>query len=108
MEPISTSWYDIGITLNISIKDREVIKSDLSLSVNAKLEKLLDRWISKQTPDVTWETILKVLAEREENAIAKDITKYLEKRDVYDKYINKDDFVNSSGTYIIILYLYSK
>ena len=108
MKPISPSWYDIGSTLNISIKDRDVINSDLNLTMDGKLEKLLDRWISKQTPDVTWETVLNVLAEHKEMLIAKDIKKYLEKRDVYDKYINKDDFVNSSGTYIIILYLYSK
>ena len=89
---ISSSWFDIGCELHVPLNVREGLKKDMSLSDEAKLEKILNEWIKFETSDVTWKTILKVLQALRRRDIVREALKYLERPAIYSKYIKKDDF----------------
>ena len=87
------SWYDIGSELLVPLDIRESLKKDMSLSDEAKLEKILNDWIKFETADVTWKTILKALQALRRKDIIRVTLKYLERPAIYSKYIRKDDFI---------------
>ena len=89
---ISASWNDLGIALDVSFNVREGLQTS-NLDNNWKLETVLQEWNGNQTPDVTWETILKVLDKCGKRNIAREVQKYLEEPEVYNKYIIKKDFI---------------
>ena len=89
---ISSSWFDIGSELHVPLNVREGLKKDLSLSDEAKLEKIHNEWIKFETSDVTWKSILKVLQALRRRDIVREALKYLERPVIYSKYIKKDDF----------------
>ena len=88
----SSSWFDIGSKLHVSLNVREGLRKDVSLSDDAKLEKILNEWIKFETVDVTWENILKALQAQRRNDIVRETLMYLKRPDIYSKYIKKDDF----------------
>ena len=92
---ISASWYDIGRILKVSNNERDKLLAENRLSPEAKLEKILHMWICNETSDVTWGKIVNTLVESGNTNIAKNVTMYLVRQNVYDKYISKDDFVPS-------------
>ena len=89
---ISSSWFDIGCELHVPLNIREGLKKDMSLSNEAKLEKILNEWIKFETSDVTWKTILKALDALRRRDIVREALNYLERPAIYSKYIKKDDF----------------
>ena len=89
---VSTSWNDLGRALDVSFNVRQGLEKSI-LDNNWKLETVLQEWNGNQTSDVTWETILKVLVECGQRNIARDVQKYLEEPEVYNKYIKKEDFI---------------
>ena len=89
---ISASWNELGIALDVSFNVREGLQTS-NLDNDWKLETVLQKWIGKQIPEVTWETILKVLVECGKRDIAKEVQEFLEKPEVYNKYIKKEDFI---------------
>ena len=88
----SSSWFDIGSELHVPLNVREGLRKDISLSDDAKLEKILNEWIKFETVDVTWETILKALQALRRKDIMRETLQYLGRPDIYSKYIKKDDF----------------
>ena len=90
---ISASWNELGIALDISFNVREGLQTS-NLDNDWKLEKVLRKWNGNQIPEVTWETILKVLVECGKCNIAKEVQEYLEESDVYNTYIKKQDFIS--------------
>ena len=89
---ISSSWFDIGSELHVPLNVREGLKKDMSLSDEAKLEKILNEWIKFETSDVTWKCILKVLQALRRRDIVREALNYLERPAIHSKYIKKDDF----------------
>ena len=92
MMPVSASWEQLGAALEVSVNTRKDIKKDSQLNADDRLETVLNVWNSSQPSVVTWESIIKVLVECGKNNVAGDVRKYLEKPEVYEKYINKKDF----------------
>ena len=64
VQNISTSLYDIGSKLHVSLGVLEGLNKDMSLSEKAKLEQFLNKCIKSETVAVTWNSILKVLSEQ--------------------------------------------
>ena len=64
----------------------------MSLSEKAKLEQILNNWISFETAVVTWNSILQVLSEQGRKDIVREVINYLERPAIYSKYIKKDNF----------------
>ena len=93
MSTLSASWHDIGGRLRVPLGDRQSLLQHASISNDGKLEKILDKWIGSQTSDVTWKMIIGVLIAIEKKNIASEVTRYLDKKQNYDKYIKKEDFV---------------
>ena len=92
MKPVSASWNEIA--LRVSLNTRDNLMKNPMLAANGRLEKMLDEWNSSEPSDVMWETILKVLVDCGKRNIARDVEEYLEKPEVYEKYIKKRDFNN--------------
>ena len=86
MRPVSASWNDLGIALDVSFNVRQGVQTS-NLDNDWKLKTVLQKWNGNQTSEVTWETILKVLVECEQRNIAREVQKYLEEPEVYKKYI---------------------
>ena len=93
MTKLSSSWHDIGGRLRVPIGERQSLLQNASISNDAKLEKILDVWISSQPSDVTWKTIIDVLIAFEKRNVAAEVARFLDKQDIYEKYIQQDDFV---------------
>ena len=90
---ISPSWYDIGSKLLVPLDVRDSLKKDMSLSDEAKLEKVLNAWINGETAGVTWRTVLEALEALGRRDIIRKTLDYLEKPAIYSKYIEKKDFI---------------
>ena len=82
MRPVSASWNDLGIALDVSFNVRQGVQTS-NLDNDWKLETVLQKWNGNQTSEVTWETILKVLVECEQRNIAREV----QEPEVYEKYI---------------------
>ena len=94
LKTISASWNDIGCELKVPFNDRQTLLRDLSQNDAGKLETVLHNWIGgTQETDVTWEMLLKALESCGNKNIAIDVTIFLNKPEVYKKYIGKHDFV---------------
>ena len=96
MKPVSASWNELGSALRVSFNTRNDLMKNPMLSANDRLETVLHAWNGNQASAVTWETILKVLFQCGKRNIARDVEEYLEKPEVYEKYIKETDFKNSS------------
>ena len=92
MTKLSSLWYDIGGRLRVPRDERESLLQVTNLTNDGKLEKILDIWISSQTSDVTWKTIIDMLMGFEKRNIASEVAKYLDKQHIYEKYIQQDDY----------------
>ena len=92
MTKLSSLWHDIGGRLRVPLNERNSILQVTYLSNDGKLERILDTWISSQTSDVTWKTIIDMLTGFEKKNVASDVAKYLDKQHIYEKYIQQDDF----------------
>ena len=86
------SWNLLGIQLNVPFSDRESLWKDTMTDVE-KLEIVLQKWNSTQSSSTTWKTIINALVNCQQTIIAAEVQTHLEKPEVYDKYINKSDFV---------------
>ena len=82
----------MGIHLKIPPNDRETLKRDISLSDDSKLNNIINKWIQKETTDVTWRVIIKSLETLHRKDLIKEVIRYLENPTTYEKYILKDDF----------------
>ena len=91
LRSISPSWYDIGSKLLVPSDFRDSLTRD-SLSNEAKLDKILNAWINGETADVTWRTILKALQALDRRDVSKKTLDYLQRPEIYSKYIKKKDF----------------
>ena len=92
MTKLSSLWHDIGGRLRVPLDERQSLLQVNDLSNDGKLEKMLDIWISSQTSDVTWKTIIDMLMGFEKRNIASEVAKYLDKQHIYEKYIQQDDY----------------
>ena len=92
VKDISASWYELGRELNISENDRTIFKRDPSLSCEDRLESVLSKWIGKETKDVKWRVALQALKALDRKDLIKKVINYLEKPEIYKKYISIDDF----------------
>ena len=88
---VSSSWYEIGIHLNISPNYRDTLKRDVS-SDETKLDKIVNEWISSETTDVKWRIVFKTLKSLGKKKLIRNAVTYLEKPDIYSKYIAMNDF----------------
>ena len=93
MTKISSSWYDIGGELRVSINERQSLLHEGRMSDKGKLEKILDNWISSHSSHVTWQKILDILNALEKKNIASEVRSFLDTEEVYDTYACKPDFV---------------
>ena len=89
---LSSSWHDIGGRLRVPIDERQSLLQNASISDESKLEKTLHIWICSQPSDVTWQMIIHVLIVFEKKNVAGEVTRFLEKQEIYDKYIRQDNF----------------
>ena len=92
MTKLSSSWHDIGGKLGIPIDKRQSLLQNASISNDSKLEEILHLWICSQPSDVTWKMIIDVLIVFEKKNVASEVTRFLEKQDIYQKYIQQDNF----------------
>ena len=60
----SSKWDDIGRAFNVSLNDREELRTDTLLSNNARLERVLNVWLetSCHTP-ITWLEFRNILSD---------------------------------------------
>ena len=93
MNELSASWYDIGGKLRVAIGERESLLHESRISDDGKLEKILHKWISSQTSDVTWKKILDILMVFKKINIASEVKKFLDTQEAYDKYACQRDYV---------------
>lgn len=93
LKTISASWNSIGRELKVPFNDRQTLLGDLRQNDVGKLETVLHIWIGTDKTDVTWEMLLKALESCGNKNIATDVTIFLNKPQVYEKYIGKHDFV---------------
>ena len=89
---LSSSWHDIGGRLRVPIDKRQSLLTNASISNDLKLEEILHVWICSQPSDVTWKMIIDVLIVFEKRDVASEVTRFLEKQDIYEKYIQQDNF----------------
>ena len=95
MTEIAASWDEIGIALDVPPDYRDSLLRDPRLDNVGKMDRVIRKWGSTQSTDVTWEKILKALKTCGQSNIAATMTEFLEKPENYAKYINKADFVHT-------------
>ena len=95
-EDISALWDELGRELLIPFNDRDTLRENISLTNEDKLESVLAKWISNETRHIKWIVILRALQELRRIDLSKKLIAYLEKPEIYRKYISMDDF---SGKY---------
>lgn len=64
----------------------------MSLSNLNRLERVLHLWICNETTDVTWRNILKVMQALKRKDKIRKVINYLEKPEIYRKYIHMNNF----------------
>ena len=67
------------------------MKRDVS-SDETKLDKIVNEWISSETTDVKWRIVFKTLQSLGKKKLLRNAVTYLEKPDIYSKYIAMNDF----------------
>ena len=75
---IPTKWYELGIQLEINIATLE----RFSIQTNDPIRlysKVFDQWEREQKVPFTWETIIIILEEADENSTAAVIREWLDK-----------------------------
>ena len=92
LQAVSSSWYEIGTHLKISMNHRDTLKRDVSLTDETKLDKIVNEWISRETTDVKWRIIFKTLQSLGRKNLLKKAVAFLEKPEIYSKYIAVNDF----------------
>ena len=88
----SNSWDDIARELQVDVNKRDDLRKEVTFSNDRKLEEVLENWIDSETSPVTWNTIIEMLEELGLRKMMKDVKKYLQKKDVVEKYSDKDDY----------------
>ena len=59
----SRYWSELGSALEISLDDREELRTTLGLSNSVRLETVLNMWIRTESVPVTWSKLLEALDE---------------------------------------------
>ena len=88
----SNSWDDIARELQVDINKRDDLRKEVAFSNDRKLEEVLENWIDSETSPVTWNTIIEMLEELGLRKMMKDVKKFLQKKDVVERYSDKDDY----------------
>ena len=97
MRTMSASWNEIGWELNIPDIHREMLRRNISMADDDRLERILTKWIQTESKDVTWKVLLLALKALGKKDVMKKVILFLEEPETYQKYILKDDF--SPGEY---------
>ena len=92
VKDISALWYELGREFDVPENDRTILKRNISLSDEDRLESVLAKWIMNETTSVKWRVVLEALKVLQRKDIARKVIKYLEKSESYNKYISKDNF----------------
>ena len=71
---------------------RDSLKRDVSLTDETKLDKIVNEWISRETTDVKWRIVFKTLQSLGRKNVLKKAVAFLEKPEIYSKYIAMKDF----------------
>ena len=95
LQAVSSSWYEIGTHLKISMNYCDSLKRDVSLTDETKLDKIVNEWISSETIDVKWRIVFKTLQSLGRKNMLRKAVVYLEKPEIYSKYIAMKDFTPS-------------
>ena len=75
-----------------------------SLTANAKLEKVLRKWMQSESSDVTWSNLFEVLEQLQFLDIASEVKSYLDRKEVIEKYHKKKDY---TGQLLIVWFIIS-
>lgn len=59
--PITTKWYDIGIQLDLTPEELDMINLEHKDSLQAKLRSLLIWWLNRVTPQPSWQALIAAL-----------------------------------------------
>ena len=89
---LSALWNDIGRELHIPSNNREVLRRNVSMTADYRLEHILNKWIESGSKDVTWSVLLEALKALGRRDVVNDMVDFLKKPETYQKYILKDDF----------------
>ena len=92
VKDISALWNELGREFDVPENDRTILKRNISLSDEDRLESVLAKWIMNETTSVKWRVVLEALKMLQRKDIARKVIKYLEKSKTYSKYISKDNF----------------
>ena len=87
----SAHWDDFARELLIDYNFRQELQEGCS-TTNAKLEKVLRKWMESKSSDVTWRNVFEVLEQLQFLDIASEVKIYLEKKEVIEKYHHKNDY----------------
>ena len=88
----SAHWDDFARDLFLDYSFRELLKHEDSLTAMEKLERVLKKWIECESSDVTWSNLMQVLKRLQFLDIAMDVKRYLERKEVIEKYHQKMDY----------------
>ena len=104
----SAHWDDFARDLLIDYNFRQQLSHDGSLTANAKLEQVIRKWMESKTSDVTWSNLFEVLEQLEFLDIASKVKRYLERKEVIEKYHKKKDYTGQllCWWYIRIMLVY--
>ena len=86
----SAHWDDFARDLLVDYNFRQELHQG-SLTANAKLEKVLRKWMESKSSDVTWRNLFEVLEQLQFLDTASHVKSYLEREEVIEKYYQKKD-----------------
>ena len=73
----SASWEDFARELQIDDNERKKIRMEVTISVDSKLERVLEIWMESETTEVTWKKIIQVLVALQSTDLAKEVQQFL-------------------------------
>ena len=88
----SAYWEDFGRDLFLDENFRQQLRHERSSTAEAKLTKVLNKWIESESSDVTWRNLMKVLKRLQFLDMAMDVKRYLERKEVIENYHQKMDY----------------
>ena len=74
----SASWEDFALELQIDDNERKKLRMEVTISIELKLERVLEIWMQSETTEVTWEKIIQVLVALKSIDLAKEVKRFLQ------------------------------
>lgn len=73
LKSISFQWDAIGRELGVTHNDREIIRTDITMDTQRKLEEVIYKWIQSECTPVTWDNLVQALDRLHHQDVIKEI-----------------------------------